>query len=148
VHINLKPVAANGSLHVPPPIRNAGHEHAIQNDIVEKYYMASDKEFVDYVVDQMKIAGFISSRKMMGEYVVYCNQKVIGLICDNQLFIKPTEKGRTYIGNVIESPAYPGAKPSFLIDGKLDDQEWLGELVKITFLELPENSKKQKKSRK
>lgn len=107
--------------------------------------MSSDLGFVEFVVDQMENAGIVTYRKMFGEYAVYCNGKVVALICDNQLFIKPTEGGRSFIGNVIEAPPYPGAKMSFLIEDKLEDREWLSHLVRITAKELPEPKPKKKK---
>jgi TfoX/Sxy family transcriptional regulator of competence genes len=98
--------------------------------------MASDLEFVEFVVDQMRDAGRIRYRKMFGEYAVYCDDKLVALVCDDQLFIKPTKAGRAFIEEPVEAPPYPGAKPSLLIDG-LDDREWLSELVKLTAHELP-----------
>jgi TfoX/Sxy family transcriptional regulator of competence genes len=59
--------------------------------------MASDEDFVKFLVEQMDEAGVIRYRKMFGEYAIYCNEKVIALVCDNQLFIKPTESGRSFI---------------------------------------------------
>jgi TfoX/Sxy family transcriptional regulator of competence genes len=67
------------------------------------------------------------------------------LICDNKLFIKPTEAGRAFIGEVVEAPAYPGAKNSFLIEDQLEDSDWLSELVRLTVEELPEPKPKKKK---
>ena len=58
--------------------------------------MASDKSFIEFIVDQMGDAGFISHKKMFGEYAIYCDGKVVALVCDNQLFIKPTDGGRAY----------------------------------------------------
>ena len=84
---------------------------------------------------------------MFGEYGVYADKKIFGLICDNKLFIKPTEAGRAFIKNPVEAPPYPGAKPSFLIEDKLDDREWLSELVRITVIELPEPKPKKKKKK-
>ncbi|MEG2950922.1 MAG: TfoX/Sxy family protein, partial [Clostridia bacterium] len=52
--------------------------------------MASTEEYVQYVCEQMSGAGTITYKKMFGEYTIYCDQKVLGLICDNQVFIKPT----------------------------------------------------------
>ena len=72
-------------------------------------------------------------------------RKSFALICDNKLFIKPTVAGRAFIKSPEEAPPYPGAKPSFLIEDKLDDREWLSELVKITVNELPEPKPKKKK---
>lgn len=109
--------------------------------------MASDLSFVEFVVDQIEDAGAITFRKMFGEYAVYCDGKVVALICDNQLFIKPTEAGRSFIGNVVESPPYPGAKLSFLIEDKIDDREWISHLVRITAKELPEPKPKKKKKK-
>jgi len=59
--------------------------------------MATNKEFADYVGDQLIAAGNISCKKMFGEYGVYLDEKIVGLICDNQLFIKKTEAGRAII---------------------------------------------------
>jgi len=107
--------------------------------------MASDIDFVEFIVDQISEAGEISYRKMFGEYCVYCNSKVVALICDNNLFVKPTKGGRKFIKDVTEVPAYSGAKPSFLIEDKLDDSQWLSELIKISYNELPEPKKKKKR---
>ncbi len=107
--------------------------------------MASDQKFVDFVVDQIRGAGEIVAKKMFGEYGIYADGKIFGLICDNKLFIKPTISGREFIGDVIESPAYPGAKPSFLIEEKIENSEWLSKLVKISLKELPEAKPKKKK---
>ena len=107
--------------------------------------MASDKEYVDFVLDQIENAGEITAKKMFGEYGLFSNGKIFALICDNRLFIKPTEAGRVFIKNVVEVPPYPGAKPSLLIEDKLEDREWLSELVRITVKELPEPKPKKKK---
>ena len=107
--------------------------------------MASDQSTVDFIADQMQSAGVITSRKMFGEYALYAGGKVVALICDNRLFVKPTEGGRSYIGDVVEAPAYPGAKPSFLIEDRIDDREWLSELIRITAEELPLPKPKKKK---
>ena len=109
--------------------------------------MASDQEFVDFIVDQIEDAGEIRSRKMFGEYAIYCNDKVTALVCDNQLFIKPTEAGRSFIGEVVEAPPYPGAKMSFLIGEELENRDWISELVRITAKELPEPKPKKKKKK-
>ena len=107
--------------------------------------MASDLNFVQFVVDQIENVGEISYRNMFGEYVLYCKGKVVGLICDNQLFVKPTEAGRSFIGNVVEAPPYPGAKPSFLIEDQIEDKEWLCDLISLTEKELPKPKPKKKR---
>lgn len=108
--------------------------------------MASNQKFVDFVVDQLENVGELLVKKMFGEYGIYSDGKLFGLVCDNKLFIKPTEAGREFIGNVVEAPAYPGAKPSFLIEDKIEDREWLSELVRISVKELPEPKPKRRKS--
>lgn len=100
--------------------------------------MASDQKFVDFIVGQIQKVGVVTAKKMFGEYGIYCNDKMFGLICDNKLFIKPTKAGREYIGNPLERSPYEGAKPSFVIEDKVEDREWLSSLVKITLKELPE----------
>lgn len=106
--------------------------------------MASDKSFIEFILDQIENAGEIMTKKMFGEYAVYANGKLFGLICDNKLFIKPTKGGRDFIGDVVEAPPYAAAKPSFLIEDKIDDKEWLSELVRITVKELPGLKPKKK----
>lgn len=110
--------------------------------------MASDQSFVEFVVDQMSAAGNISYRKMFGEYAVYCDGKVVALVCDNQLFVKPTEAGRSYIGDACEAPPYPGAKMYFLIEDAFEDREWISGLIRITAKELPLPKPKGIKKRK
>jgi TfoX/Sxy family transcriptional regulator of competence genes len=61
----------------------------------------------------MENAGTITAKSMFGEYGLYAEGKIFAVVCDNKLFIKPTEAGRTYIVDVVEAPPYPGAKPSF-----------------------------------
>lgn len=107
--------------------------------------MASDQNFVDFVLEQIKNVGEVTAKKMFGEYAVYANGKVFALICDNRLFIKPTDSGRKFIGNVVEAPPYEGAKPSFLIEDQIEDSEWISELVRISLEELPAPKPKKKK---
>jgi len=107
--------------------------------------MASDQNFVDFVIEQIQKTGSITAKKMFGEYGLYSDGKIFGLICDNRLFIKPTKGGREYIGNPIELPPYNGAKPSFLIEDKIEDREWLSKLISITLVELPETKPKKSK---
>ena len=110
--------------------------------------MASDLEFVEYVVDQIKDAGSISYRKMFGEYAVYCEGKIVVLICDNQVFVKQTRAGKSFIGNVVEAPPYPGAKPSYLIEEQIEDKEWMCSLVRLMEKDLPVPKPKKKRKKK
>jgi TfoX/Sxy family transcriptional regulator of competence genes len=109
--------------------------------------MASDQKFVDYIIDQIDFARQVTYKKMFGEYGLYFDNKLFGLVCDNKLFIKPTLSGRQFIGNIVEAPPYPGAKPSFLISERLDDRDWLKKLVSVTVKELPEPKLKRKKQK-
>ena len=72
--------------------------------------MSSDKSFVDFIVDQIENARQITYKKMFGEYAVYYKDKVVALVCDNRLFVKPTIAGRAFIRNVTEAPPFPVAK--------------------------------------
>lgn len=107
--------------------------------------MASDQEFVDFVVEQIEDAGEITAKKMFGEYGVFSNGKIFALICDNKLYMKPTEAGRSFIKDVVEAPPYPGARLSFLIEDKIEDREWISNLVRISLEELPYPKPKKKK---
>jgi len=110
--------------------------------------MASDKDFVKFIADQIEDAGIITYRMMFGDYGVYCDGKIVALVCDNQLFVKPTDGGRSFIGEVTEAPPYPGAKMYFLIEDKFEDKEWISNLIRITTQELPEPKPKKQKTKK
>ncbi|MDD4087271.1 MAG: TfoX/Sxy family protein [Bacteroidales bacterium] len=109
--------------------------------------MATSEDFIAYVMDQLNEIDDLRCRKMFGEYAVYYKSKLIGLVCDNQLYIKPTKAGASFIGNVQEAPPYPGAKNSFLITDQLDNKQWLQKLVMISWEQLPEPKKKNTKNR-
>ena len=95
-----------------------------------------DRSFVDFIIDQIQDVGDISYRYMFGGCAIYCGNKVVALICNNQLYIRPTQKGRKFIKIVNEKPPYPGAKPHFLVEDNIDNKEWLCDLIKITAEEL------------
>ena len=119
---------------------------ALEIAITKGITMASDESLVEFIADQMGDAGPVSYRKMFGEYAIYCRGKVVALVCDNQLFVKQTEGGRSYIGSIVEAAPYPGAKLHFLIGDAFEDREWISGLIKITAEELP--APKPKRSRK
>jgi len=106
--------------------------------------MATDKDFADYIMDQLAGAGEVTCKKMFGEYGIFLNGKMTAILADNQLFIKPTDAGRKFIGEPEEAPPYTGAKNYFIIDNT-DDTDWLAELVKITENELPLPKPKKKR---
>lgn len=100
--------------------------------------MASSQNTVDYLLDQLSGAGQVSARKMFWEYCLYLAEKPVALICDDQLFLKPTNPGKGMMTDVTEGSPYPGAKPHLLISGDLwEDREWLCRLVRVTARELP-----------
>ncbi len=107
--------------------------------------MSTDQAFADFIMEQLDGCGPIRTKKMFGEYAVYHEDKIVALICDNQLFVKPTEAGRAFIGEVEMAPPYPGARDSFLIDERLEDREWLCELITLSARELPPPKPKRKK---
>ena len=109
--------------------------------------MASSKDFVDFVCDQIREAGEIANRKMFGEYAVYCDGKVVALICDDQLFVKKTSAaGAVLGGDAEEGLPYPGAKPYYLISD-IDNGSFLTRLVKAVCDELPAPKPKKGKAR-
>lgn len=107
--------------------------------------MASSPDFVRYICDQLAGAGAVTSRKMFGEYGLYCDGKFFALVCDDQLFLKITEAGRAFRPDYPLAPPYDGAKKHLRIDDP-DDRETLCELTRRTCAELP--APKPKKPRK
>ncbi len=101
--------------------------------------MATKQATVDYILDQLASLNGVSARKMFGEYALYCDGKVVGLVCDDALFVKITEGGKEFMGeHYQEGCAYPGAKASMEISGDLfEDHHWLCELILITASQLP-----------
>lgn len=108
--------------------------------------MSSQQKMVDYIVEQSGGAGTITAKKMFGEYGLYCDGKIMALVCDDQLYVKPTQAGRIYLGVVTDGSPFPGAKPYFLIEGdRWDDADWLAGLVKTTADDLPAPKPKKAK---
>ena len=110
--------------------------------------MASTENFATYVVEQLDGADSVWVRKMFGEYAVYSGEKVVGLIIDNELFLKPTAAARAFIGTPDEEPPFPGMKPYFRIGDGLDDAAWMAELVTRSAQELPVPKPKKPRARK
>lgn len=100
--------------------------------------MSSQQATVDAIILAGSGAGDVSARKMFGEYALYCDGKVVGLICNDDLFVKPTAAGRRIAGPVDEAPPYRGAKPSLLIPReRWEDGAWLSNLIRASADELP-----------
>lgn len=106
--------------------------------------MSSTLDFVEYVCEQMRGAGDITYKRMFGEYGVYCDGKIVGLICDNQLFVKITETSAQYCEDCEQAPPYEGAKPHYVID-RIDDRDWMTQLFTAHCRALPPPKPKKKK---
>ncbi len=106
--------------------------------------MASNLEYVEYVCDQISSAGSIAYKKMFGEYCIYCDGKVVGVICDNQFFVKKTVSGASLIPDCEEAAPYAGAKLHLLITN-VDNRELMAKFISATFNELPMPKPKKKK---
>ena len=108
--------------------------------------MASNRKTVDTIVEQTAAAGTVTTRAMFGEYALYCDGKLVALICEDQLFVKPTKAGRDFIGPVPERPPYAGAKPYLWIAGeRWEDSEWLAAVIRVSAEELPRPVKRTRK---
>jgi TfoX/Sxy family transcriptional regulator of competence genes len=109
--------------------------------------MPTDASIVDFILDQLSSLHDVRARSMFGEYALYVEEKVVGLICDNQLFIKYTDTGKVFAqGRFEEGYAYPGAKVSMNVTDQIDDNQFLCELVSITAKSLPIAKAKKKKN--
>ena len=106
--------------------------------------MASNSDFVQYIADQCGGAGEIMVKKMFGDYGIYCNGKIFGLICDDHFYLKPTEVVRPLLRIVDMRPPYDGAKDYFYI-ADVDDHDYLSLLVRETCKVLHEPKQKKKR---
>ena len=106
--------------------------------------MASNADLVQYIADQCSGAGEITVKKMFGDYGIYCDGKIFGLICDDCFYLKPTVGGRALLRQAELRPPYEGAKDYFYI-ADVDDRDYLSSLVRETCKELPTPKPKKKK---
>jgi len=105
--------------------------------------MASNTDFVQYIVDQCAGAGDIVAKKMFGDYGIYCDGKIFGLICDDCFYLKPTDAVRSLLRQTVLRPPYDGAKDYFYI-ADVDDRDYLSMLVRETCLHLPKSKKRKR----
>ena len=75
--------------------------------------MASNTDFIQYIIDQCSHAGEIVAKKMFGDYGIYCDEKIFGLVCDDRFYLKPTESVKGLLRTVELRPPYDGAKDYF-----------------------------------
>lgn len=97
--------------------------------------MASHRDFVDYVAEQLREAGVIRAKRMFGEYGLYCDGIFFAVICDDQLFVKRTPQGEEAFPNLPKAPPYAGAKDYILVED-VDDRDTMAALVRLTCLAL------------
>ena len=104
--------------------------------------MATSKGYLEYVLEQLSGLPEISHRAMMGEYVLYYRDKVIGGIYDDRLLLKPTKATETMLPDAERDIPYDGAKEMLLVD--VDDRELLTKLIEAMYSELPDPRKRSK----
>lgn len=103
--------------------------------------MASSKEYLDYILEQLSELEEITFRAMMGEYIIYYCGKVIGGIYDNRFLVKDTKSARTMMPDAGRELPYEGAKEMLLVN-KVEDREFLRGLLEVMYAELPPPRKK------
>jgi TfoX/Sxy family transcriptional regulator of competence genes len=108
--------------------------------------MATRAEFASHVVDLLALGARVDIKKMFGEYALYIDTKVVALLCDDQVFVKPTEAVKARGVSLPEGEAYPGSKPYWQADELLDDPEILRDLLLATAAALPLPKPKKPKS--
>ena len=95
--------------------------------------MATPREYIENFLEGLELYS-VRVRPMMGDYVVYCNDKTVGSICDGHLFVKITPASRRLLEGALELPPYPGAKPCYLVEN--DDKKFLAELLQAVAAEI------------
>jgi TfoX/Sxy family transcriptional regulator of competence genes len=100
--------------------------------------MATSKNTITFLTDQLSGLKGISTKRMFGEYCLYYKTVPIAFICSDQLFLKPTISNKKMLIKELTGFPYPGAKPYFLIPADhWEDAEWLKEIIVKTAMELP-----------
>ena len=104
--------------------------------------MASDKEYLDFILEQLSELEEVSWRAMMGEYIVYYRGRVIGGIYDNRFLVKPTKTALAMMPEAERELPYEGAREMLLVDN-VDNRAFLRELIEAMYDELPTSTKKR-----
>ena len=102
--------------------------------------MASSKEYLDFVLEQLSGLSDITYRAMMGEYVIYYHGKVIGGIYDNRFLVKPTKSALNIVSNAVMETSYPNGKPMIMIND-IENKELAEKLFNAIYKELPDKRK-------
>lgn len=105
--------------------------------------MASSKEYLTFILEQLSDLDGVSYRAMMGEYILYYKEKIIAGIYDDRLLVKPVKAAQKYIPEAVLVSPYPGAKEMLLVDN-VDSKDYLTTLFKAMFDELPAPKAKRK----
>jgi tfoX N-domain family protein len=103
--------------------------------------MASSKEYLDFILEQLSEMNDVSYRAMMGEFIIYYRGKIVGGIYDDRFLVKPTKSAVAMMPNADMELPYDGAKEMLLVDD-VDNKEFLKELLEAMYLELPAPKKK------
>ena len=90
--------------------------------------MASSREYFDFIIDQLSLVNGITSRKMMGEYILYCDGKIFGGIYDDRFLVKPTKSALAKMPEAKRELPYDGAKEMLLV-ADVENREFLRDLV-------------------
>ena len=98
--------------------------------------MASSKEYLAFILDQLSELDDVSYRAMMGEYIIYCRGRVVGGIYDNRFLVKPTRSALAMMPDADRELPYDGAKEMLLVDD-VDNREFLKKLLEAMVSELP-----------
>lgn len=104
--------------------------------------MATSKEYLAFILDQLSDVDGITLRQMMGEYIIYMNGKIAAYLCDDRLLVKPVPSAVKLMPNATYEPPYEGAKDMLLVDN-VDDRAFLKELFEAMYDELPNPRKKK-----
>jgi TfoX/Sxy family transcriptional regulator of competence genes len=100
--------------------------------------MATSAATVDHLLDLLSAAGNLSARKMFGEYALYLDGKVVALICDDTLFLKPTPGALALLPDVEQNPPYPGAKQYLVLTDTLDDTDLAIRAIRAVADDVPQ----------
>ncbi len=105
--------------------------------------MASNKEYLDFILEQLSGLEGITFKQMMGEYILYLNGRIFGGIYDDRFLVKPTKSAAAMMPDADRELPYEGAKEMLLVDN-VDNREFLRELVSAMYDELPAPKQKKK----
>ena len=104
--------------------------------------MASNKDYLDFILEQLSGLGNVTYRAMMGEYILYWRGRIIGGIYDDRFLVKPTKSALAMMPDAGREIPYEGAKEMLLVDN-VDSREFLAELITAIYGELPAPKKKK-----